>query len=86
MRVRLTAVMLLSSLALVACGAPRQREATGPETDPWADYKGTYATKGEAPKVEVAEPAPAPTPTPTPATPAKAAKPAKKGTNATKKK
>lgn len=33
---------LLASLTLVACGGPKQ-QAKVVETNPWADYKGTYA-------------------------------------------
>jgi hypothetical protein len=38
-------VALLASLALLACKGPR-KEAQAPETNPWADYNGTYAPGG----------------------------------------
>jgi hypothetical protein len=47
MVVRSIVVTLLAS-SLFACGGASQTEAKGPETNPWADYKGTYATAGEA--------------------------------------
>jgi hypothetical protein len=39
----LSVVGLLGSLALFGC-ARGAREANAPEANPWADYKGTYAT------------------------------------------
>ena len=48
MGVRLNVVTLLSSLALFACSGASHRDAKGPEADPWADYKGTYATAAGA--------------------------------------
>jgi len=47
MRIRSNVVALLSSLVLFACGGAASQDAKGPEGDPWADYKGTFATKGE---------------------------------------
>jgi hypothetical protein len=41
-------VVTLFASSLFACGGASQTEAKGPETNPWADYKGTYATAGEA--------------------------------------
>jgi hypothetical protein len=47
MGVRLNVVALLAFSALVACGGSKTSgEAKGPESNPWADYKGTYATAG----------------------------------------
>lgn len=49
MGVRSNVVIVLASLCLFACGsggAKNGGEAKGPETNPWADYKGTYATAG----------------------------------------
>ena len=50
MGVRLNVVALLAFSALFACGAcggsKTSGEAKGPESNPWADYKGTYATAG----------------------------------------
>lgn len=47
MGVRLNVAALLSSFALFACGAGASHgEVKGPESDPWAGYKGTYATDG----------------------------------------
>jgi hypothetical protein len=37
-------VALVASLFLFGCSGARQQGAKAPETDPWADYKGTYAT------------------------------------------
>jgi hypothetical protein len=48
MGVRLNVVTLLSSITLFACGGATHGEAKGPETDPWAGYKGTYATAAGA--------------------------------------
>ncbi len=49
MRIRTFLILptLLSSLVLFACGAATN-EAKGPEKDPWAGYKGTYATAATA--------------------------------------
>jgi len=50
MAVRSNVVTVLSALALLAsvgCGGPKG-EAKTAETNPWADYKGTYATPGTA--------------------------------------
>ena len=50
MGVRLNVVALLAFSALVAlpgcAGSKTSGEAKGPESNPWADYKGTYATAG----------------------------------------
>jgi hypothetical protein len=47
MGVRLNVVALLTFSALAACGGSKTSgEAKGPESNPWADYKGTYATAG----------------------------------------
>lgn len=47
MGVRSNVVIVLASLCLFACGSAKNGgEAKGPETNPWADYKGTYATAG----------------------------------------
>lgn len=46
MGVRSIIVTLLAS-SLVACGGASHHEAKGPETNPWSDYKGTYATSAE---------------------------------------
>src|SRR5881394_2751177 len=43
MRLRSIICALGSTLVLVACGGA-QKEAKTTESDPWADYKGTYAT------------------------------------------
>jgi hypothetical protein len=48
MGVRLNVVTLLTSITLFACGGASHGEAKGPETDPWAGYKGTYATAAGA--------------------------------------
>jgi hypothetical protein len=45
---RLLVVTLFSAMALVACGGASRGEAKGPEADPWAGYKGTYATAAGA--------------------------------------
>jgi hypothetical protein len=38
---------LFATLACAACGGTKSSgEAKGPESNPWADYKGTYATAG----------------------------------------
>ena len=65
MKVRSKLVTLLSFASvpafcvLAACGGAAKHEAKGPEANPWADYKGTYATPAtakeataEAPKAE----------------------------------
>ena len=90
--VRSIIVVLLAS-SLFACGGASQSEAKRPETNPWSDYKGTYATSAspspKAAKTEVANsdaPKQAPveekveeTPAPAPTTaPAKKAKTAGK--------
>jgi outer membrane biosynthesis protein TonB len=99
MAIRSNIVTLVSALAvscLVACGGTA-KEAKGPEANPWADYKGTYATsaaprepKTEAAKSEAPKEAPAPveevaaveeTPAPAPA-PTKKAKSAPKAAKA----
>lgn len=48
MGVRLNVVALLTSIALFACGGAGHSDAKAPETDPWAGYKGTYATEAGA--------------------------------------
>lgn len=48
MSVRLHVVTLLSAMALFACGGGSHGDAKAPETDPWAGYKGTYATAAGA--------------------------------------
>jgi len=103
MGVRLNVVKLLAFSALLACAACGSTksggEAKGPEANPWADYKGTYATAGSGSsssskakaKTEVAaaeapkseEPAAAPAEEPAPA-PVAAPPPAKKGKTAGK--
>ena len=47
MAVRLHVMTLLLSMTVFACGA-QSRDAKRPEVDPWADYKGTYATAAGA--------------------------------------
>lgn len=90
--VRSIIVVLLAS-SLFACGGASQTEAKGPETNPWSDYKGTYATaappSAKAAKTEVANsevPKQAPVeekveeaPAPAPAPPPVPAKKAKAG-------
>jgi hypothetical protein len=45
MGVRSNVVIVLASLTLFACGSAKNGgEAKGPESNPWADYKGTDAT------------------------------------------
>ena len=72
MGVRSNVVIVLASLCLFACGSAKNGgEAKGPETNPWADYKGTYATAGtpsegrkaatQARVAKADEPTPAPT-------------------------
>lgn len=47
MGVHSNVVIVLASLCLFACGSAKNGgEAKGPETNPWSDYKGTYATAG----------------------------------------
>ena len=41
-----TVAALLSSLVLFACGGAANKEAKGPEVDPWAGYTGKYAEPG----------------------------------------
>lgn len=52
-------VALLTALALMGCGAHQKKEAAAPESDPWKDYKGTFAsgvpTKEELKKADEAE-------------------------------
>jgi hypothetical protein len=48
MGVRLNAVTLLVSIAVFGCGGKSRGEAKSAETDPWAGYKGTYATAAGA--------------------------------------
>jgi hypothetical protein len=94
MGIRSNVVIVLASLTLFACGSGKNGgEAKGPETNPWADYKGTFATsagesgsrakpaKVEAAKTEapVEEPVAEETPAPAAPTPAPAAKKAKSG-------
>ena len=43
-----TFAALLSSLVMVACGGAAQKDAKGPEADPWAGYTGKYAEPGTA--------------------------------------
>ena len=52
-------VGLLATLALAGCGAAKPAQA--PESNPWADYKGTYAPggTGEAPTAPEAKATPA---------------------------
>ncbi|MDB4944282.1 MAG: hypothetical protein JWP97_3816 [Labilithrix sp.] len=42
---RVSMIVLLSSLTLVACGGAA-KEAKGPESDPWSGYTGKYAEPG----------------------------------------
>ena len=42
---RVSMIVLLSSMCLVACGGPA-KEAKSPESDPWAGYTGKYAEAG----------------------------------------
>lgn len=97
MAIRSNIVTLVSAFAvscLVACGGTaRSGEAKGPETNPWADYKGTYATsaapkeaKTEAAKSEAPKEAPVAEETGAPVdeTPAPAAAPTKKAKSAPK--
>ncbi len=44
MSVRLIVATVLSTLVLCACGGATRGEAKNAEADPWAGYKGTYAT------------------------------------------
>ena len=46
MRLPSVIVGLLASLVLFGCSGPKS-EAKAPETNPWADYKGTYAGAAE---------------------------------------
>lgn len=90
MGVRSIIVTLLAS-SLFACGGASQTEAKGPEGNPWADYKGTYATAAEpkAAKTEVAKsdvPVEAPVEETLEEAPAAPPPPAKKGKSAPKKK
>ena len=41
-----TVLATLVALGSFACGGGTKTEAKGPEANPWADYKGTYATAG----------------------------------------
>jgi hypothetical protein len=47
---------LVASLVLAGCGGGNREAAKAPETNPWADYKGTYAG-GAAEAPSSAEPA-----------------------------
>jgi hypothetical protein len=100
MGVRSIIVTLLAS-SLFACGGASQTDAKGPESNPWADYKGTYATSAaphapnaKAAKTEVAKsevPAEAPVEekveeAPAPVAPAAPAKKAKSAKGAAAKK
>ena len=58
MRLPLIIVGLLTSLVLFGCGGPK-REAAVPESNPWADYKGTFAA-GASPEPPSAAEAKAP--------------------------
>jgi hypothetical protein len=51
MGLRLNVVAVLLSVTLFACGSRNRGDAAAPESDPWAGYKGTYATAsaGDAP-------------------------------------
>jgi hypothetical protein len=44
MRIRSSLFAVLSSVVLFACGGANQEAKSANEKDPWADYKGTYAT------------------------------------------
>ena len=44
----ITAAFVLASLVIAGCGGG-SKEAKAPEANPWADYKGTYATAAETP-------------------------------------
>ena len=44
----ITAAFVLASLVIAGCGGGA-KEAKAPEANPWADYKGTYATAAEKP-------------------------------------
>jgi hypothetical protein len=55
-RTNIALLSLLSSLSLVACAGAKGPEAQGPETNPWADYKGTYAGTAEPRAAKTAEP------------------------------
>jgi hypothetical protein len=44
MRLRSVICAIGSSLILVACGGAQKEAKTADEGNPWADYKGTYAT------------------------------------------
>jgi hypothetical protein len=48
MRIRGTLVVLVSSLGLVACGGASANGDGAKGPDPWADFKGTYASPGES--------------------------------------
>ena len=51
LRIRLNVAACFASIALLACaacGGHASGEAKGPESDPWAGYKGTYATSAGA--------------------------------------
>jgi hypothetical protein len=46
-RLNVFALLAFSVSVLAGCGASKTSgEAKGPESNPWADYKGTYATAG----------------------------------------
>ena len=59
--IRSNVVSVLSTLVVITCAAcgGSKTEAKAPETDPWSDYKGTYATAG-APHEAKAKPEAAP--------------------------
>jgi hypothetical protein len=70
MGIRSNVVIVLASLCLFACGSAKSGgEAKGPESNPWADYKGTYATAGASstPSPKSSKVAKAEEPTPAPA-------------------
>jgi hypothetical protein len=62
MRLLSIIVGLLASLIVVGCGGGHKEAAKAPETNPWADYKGTYGAGGsEASTAPVVEAKPAST-------------------------
>lgn len=42
-RFGLAVVSSVLAVQLVACGGAKQKGAEAPESDPWSDYKGTFA-------------------------------------------
>jgi len=40
----------VACVSLSACGGAKKDAVKAPETDPWSDYKGTYAAGGAEPK------------------------------------